>query len=42
MMQHSGDWACGPLMKPLHLQFYDLGVGSDFPEKITSGAQLVF
>ncbi len=28
--------------KPLHLQYYDPGVGSYFPGKITSGTQLGF
>ncbi len=38
MMQHNGDWA----YDPLHLEYYDPGVGGDFPGKITSGAQLGF
>ncbi len=28
--------------KPLHLQYYDLGVDADIPGKITSGARLGF
>ncbi len=43
MMQHNGDWAYGPLMKPLHLQYYDLSVVATFPpKKITSSAEFGF